>query len=66
VHRQVRAWWVAAARDGVRGPFAGVGGERTFVLRTRLDAAEGGTLVECGDGPIWVLATAPAPVVRGA
>ena len=66
VHRQVQAWWVAAARDGVRGPLAEVGGERVFVLRTRLDAAEGGTLVECGDGPIWVLETAPAPVVRGA
>jgi len=61
VHRQVRAWWVAAARDGVRGPLAELGGERVVVLRTRLDAEEGGTLVECGDGPIWVLETAPAP-----
>jgi methionyl-tRNA formyltransferase len=66
VHRQVQAWWVAAARDGVRGPLAELGGERVHVLRTRLDAAEGGTLVECGDGPIWVLETAPAPVARGA
>jgi methionyl-tRNA formyltransferase len=65
VHRQVQAWWVAAARDGVRGPLAEVGGERILVLRTRLDDGEGGTLVECGDGPIWVLETAPAPV-RGA
>ena len=64
VHRQVRAWWVAAARDGVRGPLAEVGGERILVLRTRLDDAEGGTLVECGDGPIWVLETAPAAPVR--
>jgi len=60
VHRQVRAWWVAATRDGVRGPLATLGGERVFVLRTRLDAAEGGTRLECGDGPIWVLETAPA------
>ena len=60
VHRQVRAWWVAAARDGVRGPLADLGGERVLVLRTRLDAAEGGTRVECGDGPIWVLETVPA------
>jgi len=66
VHRQVRAWWVAAARDGVRGPLAELGGERVHVLRTRLDAAEGGTLVECGDGPIWVLETAPVPVARDA
>jgi methionyl-tRNA formyltransferase len=66
VHRQVRAWWVAASRDGVRGPLAELGGERVYVLRTRLDAAEGGTRVECGDGPIWALETAPAPVVPGA
>ena len=61
----MRAWWVAAARDGVRGPLAELGGERVYVLRTRLDAAEGGTRVECGDGPIWVLETAPGPVALG-
>src|SRR6266545_2984362 len=32
VHRQVRAWWAAAARNGVRGPLAEVGGERVYVL----------------------------------
>jgi len=73
VHRQVRAWWVAAARDGVRGPLAELGGERAYVVRTRLDAAEGGILVECGDGAIWVLERhpprsrpAPEQVERGA
>jgi methionyl-tRNA formyltransferase len=60
VNRQVRAWWVAAARDGVRGPLADLGGERVFVRRTWLDDSEGGTRVECGDGPIWVLETSPA------
>jgi methionyl-tRNA formyltransferase len=60
VHRQVRAWWVAAARDGVRGPLADLDGERVYLLRTRLDPSEGGERVECGDGPIWVLETAPA------
>jgi methionyl-tRNA formyltransferase len=60
VHRQVRAWWMAAAQNGVRGPRAELGGERVYVLRTRLDASEGGTRAECGDGPIWVLETAPA------
>jgi methionyl-tRNA formyltransferase len=60
VHRQVRAWWVAAARDGVRGPLAELDGRRVLVQRTRLDAAEGGTPVECADGRIWVLQTAPA------
>jgi len=60
VHRQVRAWWVAAVRDGLRGPLATLDGKRVLVQRTRLDAAEGGTRVECGDGPIWILDTLPA------
>jgi methionyl-tRNA formyltransferase len=61
VHRQVRAWWIAAARGGVRGPLAELEGERVFVLRTRLDGSGGGTPIDCGDGPIWVLETSPAP-----
>ena len=60
VHRQVRAWWLAAARDGVRGPLAELDGTRVLVLRTRLDASEGGTPIECADGPIWILETTPA------
>jgi len=60
VHRQVRAWWLAAARDGVRGPLAEIDGARVVVLRTRLDAAEGGARIECADGPIWILETTPA------
>jgi methionyl-tRNA formyltransferase len=66
VHRQVRAWWVAAARDGVRGPLAEIGGERVYVRRTRLDDSEGGTRVDCGEGAIWVLETAPAPAAARA
>jgi methionyl-tRNA formyltransferase len=62
VHRQVRAWWVAAVREGPRGAMAELNGERVRVLRTRLDGNEGGTRVECGDGPIWVLETAPSGV----
>ncbi len=61
VHRQVRAWWVTAARDGIRGPLAELDGRRVLVLRTRLDDGEGGTPVECGDGRLlWVLETAAA------
>jgi methionyl-tRNA formyltransferase len=66
VHRQVRAWWMAAARDGVRGPLAELGGERLYVLHTSLDTADGGTRIECGDGPIWVLETAHAPIAPAA
>jgi methionyl-tRNA formyltransferase len=61
VQRQVRAWWVAAARDGVHGPLTEVNGERVRVLRSRLDDREGGTRVLCGDGrPLWIVETAPA------
>jgi methionyl-tRNA formyltransferase len=62
VHRQVRAWWVAAVREGPRGPLAQLDGRRVRVLRTRLDDVEGGTRVECADGPIWILETTPADV----
>ncbi len=61
VHRQVRSWWLAAARNGIRGPLAEVAGERVLVRRTRLDGSEGGTRVDCGDAPIWVLETAEPP-----
>jgi methionyl-tRNA formyltransferase len=60
VHRQVRAWWVAAVREGPRGALAELDEERVRVLRTRLDDREGGRRVECGDGPIWVVETARA------
>ena len=61
VQRQVRAWWVAAARDGVHGPLTDVNGERIRVLRSRLDDREGGARVLCGDGrPLWIVETAPA------
>ena len=37
-----------------------LGGERVRVRRSRLDDAEGGTPVECGDGrSLWILETAP-------
>jgi methionyl-tRNA formyltransferase len=65
VHRQVRAWWVAAVREGPRGALAELDGERVRVLRTRLDGGEGGVRVECGDGPIWVLETAPSGELAG-
>ena len=61
VQRQVRAWWLAAARGGVRGPLATIRGERVYVRRTRLDDSEGGIRVDCGDAPVWVLETAPSP-----
>jgi methionyl-tRNA formyltransferase len=61
VHRQVRAWWMAAVRDGPRGALAELDGDRVRVIRTRLDGDEGGRRVECADGPIWVVEAAPVP-----
>jgi len=61
VQRQVRAWWLAAARDGLRGPLTDLDGERVRVLRTRPDDREGGTRIACGDGrPLWIVETVPA------
>lgn len=61
VHRQVRAWWLAASRDGVHGPLTELAGERVRVLRSRLDDHEGGTPITCGDGrQVWIVETSPA------
>jgi methionyl-tRNA formyltransferase len=61
VHRQVRAWSVAAKRDNVDGPITELDGERVYVRRSRLDDAEGGTPLTCGDGRrLWVVETSPA------
>ncbi len=60
IRRQVLAWGVAALRPGQRGALATVDGERLRVLRVRDDDAEGGTRMECADGPLWLVATEPA------
>jgi methionyl-tRNA formyltransferase len=61
IHRQVRAWWATASPGGERGPLAELDGARVRLLRTSLDESRGGTRVDCGDGPIWVLEAEPAP-----
>jgi methionyl-tRNA formyltransferase len=72
VHNQVRSW--IGARGTPRGAFGVIDGQRVLVTKTRLvgDPAtspgpgaavhrDGGTLlVGCGDGPLEVLAWAPA------
>ncbi len=57
VHNQVLAWRFAAGRG--RGPLAELNGETVVVTQTRLDPDEGAVRIECGDGPIWVVATEP-------
>jgi methionyl-tRNA formyltransferase len=57
VHRQVLAWGVAATRPDARGPQALIDGEELRVLRARLDETEGGTPMQCADGPLWIVET---------
>ena len=61
VHDQVRAWHLTFGLSGVRAPVAELDGEQVVVLQTRLtDPGNGARRVECGDGPIWIVATEPA------
>jgi methionyl-tRNA formyltransferase len=60
IKRQVLAWRVAARRPGSDGALATVDGQRVRVLRVREDHTEGGTRMECADGPLWLVETEPA------
>ena len=59
IHNQTRAWKLSPPVDGRRGPLAELDGRRVRLLRTSLDGALGGTRVDCGDGPLWVLDSEP-------
>jgi methionyl-tRNA formyltransferase len=72
VHNQVRSWFTPSV-SGIMGPLTALDGARVRVKRTRLlderSNAPPGTIlsrngdelvVQCGDGPIRVLATEPA------
>ena len=70
VHNQVRSWMLPA-KSGIKGALTELDGTRVRVVRTRLDPharsdGEPGEVVErrgddllvqCGDGPIWVIRT---------
>ena len=56
----MRAWHLTFGMSGLRAPIAELDGEEVVVLETRLtDPGGGAKRVECGDGPIWVVATEP-------
>ena len=56
VHDQVRAWAFTFGLSKVVGPIAELDGQQVRLLRTSLGDPGGDTrLVECGDGPIWVV-----------
>jgi methionyl-tRNA formyltransferase len=58
IHNQVRAWHLTFGISGLRAPAADLDGEQVLLLETRLtDPGGGARRVECGDGPIWVVAS---------
>ena len=69
IHDQVRAWHLTFGMSGLRAPVAELDGEEVVLLQTRLaDPGNGARRVECGDGPIWVVASEPRanpPAERG-
>ena len=61
IHNQVRAWHLTFGLSGVCAPVADLDGEHVVLLQTRLtDPGGDARRVECGDGPIWVVASEPA------
>ena len=60
IDRQVRAWHLTFGMSGLRAPLADVDGEQLVLLQTRLtDPGGAARRMECGDGPIWVVASEP-------
>jgi methionyl-tRNA formyltransferase len=60
IHNQVRAWHLTFGMSGLCAPAAELDGEHVVVLQTRLtDPGGDARRVECGDGPIWVVASEP-------
>lgn len=60
VHDQVRAWAFTFGLSPVVGPIATVDGQRVRLIRTSLtDPGGGAKRVECGDGPLWIVASEP-------
>ena len=59
LHRLVWAWRYALPQGELFGALAELDGETVRVLATSLLEVEGARRVECGDGPLWVVATEP-------
>ncbi len=60
VHRQVRAWAFVPPVAPDLGPFLELSGERVRVTRTSLIEVEGATVLQCSDGPLWIVESQPA------
>ena len=57
LHRLVWSWRYALAQGDSHGALAKLGGETVRVLASSLAEVEGARRVECGDGPLWLVAT---------
>ncbi len=58
IHDQVRAWHLTMGLSPVVAPVAELDGERVRVVRTSLrDPGGDARRVECGDGPLWIVAS---------
>jgi len=68
VHNQVRAWHLTFGMSDVEGPIAELDGARVKLLQTSLtdpgpsETGDEARRVECGDGPIWIVASEPAEI----
>ena len=61
IHDQVRAWTFTFGVCGLLGPHAKLDGERVRLVRTSLvERPDAVARVECGDGPLWIVAHEPA------
>ncbi len=60
VHNQVRAWAFTPGTGSVSGPIGVIAGQRFLVRRTSLlDPGGELAIVECGDGPLWIVEAEP-------
>lgn len=60
VHRQTRAWSFIPPILPLMGPLLERDGTKVRLLRTSLAEVAGAERLDCADGPVWVLESAPA------
>jgi methionyl-tRNA formyltransferase len=61
IHDQVRAWTFTFGLSRIVAPVAELDGRRVVLQRTSRTERPDAIRVECGDGPLWVVAYDPAP-----
>ena len=55
MHRQVRAWAFIPPVAPDLGPYLTLDGEQVRVTRTSLTEVEGASVLQCSDGPLWIV-----------